>query len=410
MPTFKTRYAKFAAMPQQSLSGSEVSPVAESPNQTFEDYVENYSKRGQSFSYLLGFILFMGIMVWETLFGQRFEANAWAFILAWLTPQVVVLTLLYKKNPNRPSTQRMRISILLLNAIMQTVLSVWHTQATDTAPYFHIMVMGQVAFCYIFTSLSVRNAVASALTITFGYLACVLTFTDMPPSALGETAFLFSLINTVGVISCWQVQKNYRLQYMLREKLISAADHDPLTNLLNRRSLSARIADLIGHAKQQANFIGIAQLDLDKFKAVNDQLGHPAGDAVLQRVAEALSEIAQQPFDVVARLGGDEFLVAWSGQDPADIRTKGNDIVLAIRAMGIRTNTDVTGSVGLGILPPENGDAQIEELLVAADDAALSAKALGGDCAVLASKRRRVKNSESASGISQANQRLYVVK
>ena len=91
-------------------------------------------------------------------------------------------------------------------------------------------------------------------------------------------------------------------------RLAHLADHDPLTGLLNRRGLDHALTMLLAHDRRYGTGGGVLVVDLDRFKAVNDELGHDAGDALLVQVADLLRSHTRTT-DVVARLGGDEFAV-----------------------------------------------------------------------------------------------------
>ena len=86
------------------------------------------------------------------------------------------------------------------------------------------------------------------------------------------------------------------------------ARHDPLTGLLNRAALMARLQDAVQRCRERGTLVALLFCDLNGFKAINDELGHATGDDVLRCVAQRLSE-SVRPQDVVARLGGDEFVV-----------------------------------------------------------------------------------------------------
>lgn len=90
------------------------------------------------------------------------------------------------------------------------------------------------------------------------------------------------------------------------ERLQFLAHHDPLTKLPNRLLFSARLEHALQHAHRQNELVAVMFLDLDNFKQINDGLGHPVGDKVLQKVARRLSAIMRDE-DTVARMGGDEF-------------------------------------------------------------------------------------------------------
>jgi diguanylate cyclase (GGDEF)-like protein/PAS domain S-box-containing protein len=91
-------------------------------------------------------------------------------------------------------------------------------------------------------------------------------------------------------------------------ELAHAASHDPLTGLPNRALFLDRLAIALGRSTRRRGAVGVLLFDLDRFKVVNDSLGHATGDQLLVRVAERLNKIVR-PGDTVARLGGDEFVM-----------------------------------------------------------------------------------------------------
>ena len=91
-------------------------------------------------------------------------------------------------------------------------------------------------------------------------------------------------------------------------RLAHLALHDPLTGLPNRRALSEALERAIARAQRTGLPLAVLALDLDGFKAINDGLGHPAGDATLLEIADRLRCTIRRS-DLVARLGGDEFAV-----------------------------------------------------------------------------------------------------
>src|SRR5207244_2645940 len=91
-------------------------------------------------------------------------------------------------------------------------------------------------------------------------------------------------------------------------RLSEQATRDQLTGVANRAALTAELRRAVARARQTGTTIGVLYIDLDRFKVVNDSLGHGAGDALLVLVAQRIRE-AIRGCDVVARLGGDEFTV-----------------------------------------------------------------------------------------------------
>ena len=147
-----------------------------------------------------------------------------------------------------------------------------------------------------------------------------------------------------------------------------AASHDNLTGLPNRREFErATQLALDAHA-----FGAVALIDLDGFKAINDHLGHQAGDEVLQMVAERISGLCR-PTDIPARLGGDEFAVFLHGLSD-EVEEIAQQLVAAIRQPGEALGSAVTIGASLGLaLTPAHG-TQFQTLLQRADATMYQAK------------------------------------
>ncbi len=161
-------------------------------------------------------------------------------------------------------------------------------------------------------------------------------------------------------------------------EIVHLARHDVLTGLANRAEFNAKLEEASKRLKQNGGTVTVMMLDLDKFKAVNDTLGHPAGDRLLIEVGRRLQSTVRET-DVLARLGGDEFAIIQEGG--ADQHE--GAISLALRIINtIAQPFDLNGheaSIGTSIgiaLAPENG-VEPEELLKSADLALYDVKANG---------------------------------
>ena len=143
-------------------------------------------------------------------------------------------------------------------------------------------------------------------------------------------------------------------------RLRVAASSDPLTGLLNRRALDEA---LLGRGPRTGD-MAVLYLDLDRFKAVNDQHGHHHGDAVLQAVAARLSRLIREG-DLVARIGGDEFIMVLAGMDAETVAVLTSRVELAVtEPISVDGVTHRVGcSVGLSWLGPA------DDLAVALDEA-----------------------------------------
>jgi len=155
------------------------------------------------------------------------------------------------------------------------------------------------------------------------------------------------------------------------------ASHDSLTGLPNRLLLDDRLAQAIAQANRQAHGFAVAVLDLDRFKLVNDSLGHRAGDELLCEVAVRLKG-AIRPVDSIARLGGDEFVIIFDGpMTRAETLEMGKRLLavmeLPMRLLGI--DVHVSPSIGIAFYPRDG--ATIDTLLAHADAAMYYAKERG---------------------------------
>ena len=166
-------------------------------------------------------------------------------------------------------------------------------------------------------------------------------------------------------------------QARLWEELKQMAYHDPLTGLPNRRFLKQQAPKVFSLANRRERYAGVAYVDLDGFKAVNDERGHETGDEVLVSIAERLGRTTREG-DVLARIGGDEFAVLWADLDAPE------NALDATRRI-VRTFDDpfsvgekrffLEMSAGIAVFPTHGDD--IDALLRHADEAMYRAKEEG---------------------------------
>jgi len=173
-----------------------------------------------------------------------------------------------------------------------------------------------------------------------------------------------------------------RIQFQLKQKrerdlLGFRAGHDPLTGLPNRNLLIDRLHQAVTYAERYERRVAVAYIDLDKFKFINDTLGHGAGDKLLVEVARRLLACVRES-DTVARLGGDEFVIVLYDQATEDITMHAMQRILQSIAEPIaidETEVRTSCSIGFSFFPQDGGD--VHTLLKNADAAMYRAKELG---------------------------------
>lgn len=162
-------------------------------------------------------------------------------------------------------------------------------------------------------------------------------------------------------------------------RIMHLATRDPLTGLPNRAALMDRLALALRGAVREQSELVVMFMDLDRFKLINDTLGHDIGDALLQRVAERLVHVLRDS-DTVARLGGDEFaFILPLKNGPEDARRVADKLIEAVQMpMHLNGRTVQVGcSIGMALYPL-HGSTE-ESLLRHADLAMYQAKTLGGN-------------------------------
>jgi diguanylate cyclase (GGDEF)-like protein/PAS domain S-box-containing protein len=189
----------------------------------------------------------------------------------------------------------------------------------------------------------------------------------------------------VGVISCFTDVTERRL---LQERLRESARTDSLTGLPNRAVVLERLTRALEHAQAHPGYgFAVLFMDFDRFKQVNDTLGHGAGDELLRQIAERLRR-SLRPGDAIARvdnrnylaarLGGDEFVIVLDGvHEPATVRAVADRLLAEMAEPYTVGDHPVQSSASIGVVISSLGGESAEELLRNADTAMYEAKRAG---------------------------------
>jgi diguanylate cyclase len=199
--------------------------------------------------------------------------------------------------------------------------------------------------------------------------------------AIGMFALGLLIVTLVTAVYDAHLQSRARIQALRLEQANAAlqhqATHDALTGLPNRLLFIDRLGREIAHAERDGHVFAVLVVDLDRFKVINDTLGHGPGDQLLVEIARRLSS-AIRSADTVARTGGDEFLLLLT-----DIREAPDAAVMAAkiiseldRAVSISgTEVHTSASIGISVYPADGSDS--DTLVAHADEAMYFAKQAG---------------------------------
>jgi diguanylate cyclase (GGDEF)-like protein/PAS domain S-box-containing protein len=179
------------------------------------------------------------------------------------------------------------------------------------------------------------------------------------------------------IIGTWGISRDVTAQIDAERALEHQVLHDPVTGLMNRVALIDRLEQALIALERRPGRVGLLFIDVDNFKAINDSLGHDAGDRLLVEIGRRLKQAARR-VDTVARLGGDEFVILGPElTDDDDPRLIGERVLRAIRAPLKIDGKDVVVTASVGAVLTDDPHADPGELLQRADGAMYGAKRAG---------------------------------
>ncbi len=181
------------------------------------------------------------------------------------------------------------------------------------------------------------------------------------------------------IAGCVLVMQDVTLNRNLQTELKHQATHDVLTGLINRREIELKIKSLISDTRKQKNVNSLFFVDMDNFKIVNDTAGHAAGDELLRRIAEILTNCVRNS-DTVARLGGDEFAILLPECSTEDATLIAKKIIDQVKHyIFVWNEKSYSIGVSIGLVTFRTNEMTLEAVLSQADIACYTAKNLGGD-------------------------------
>jgi diguanylate cyclase (GGDEF)-like protein len=191
------------------------------------------------------------------------------------------------------------------------------------------------------------------------------------PMLAGVAALLMVIMALIGIVG-WRRSASLSKS---RAQLERMAHHDVLTGLPNRASFSRHLSGLLAESRPERP-VAVLFLDLDRFKEVNDSLGHPAGDSLIAAVADRLKEVAG-PDTMMARVGGDEFTAVVRNRTREEVEALCDALVAAIRRPFLIDDHPIIIGLSVGVALSDESGGDAVELTRKADIALYHAKAAG---------------------------------
>jgi diguanylate cyclase (GGDEF)-like protein len=363
-------------------------PSSAGSEQLSERLRAELDERSRSSALTVTFVVALAFPAWAVLDRVLEPALAPGFLVERLlieVPVLICLWLLWRRPVGR---RRSALLCFLVLALVQADIAAMLVEVENVEFYllgFSLPLYGSGVL------LATRPGWTGALVVTSGFALAVAVVTDESPvraDTLGAVVVFMATTSFVALMAHsrrWQLavrelgarmrlEDEQRRTQALVVQLDRLSHEDPLTGLANRRRWDAEFAQACALAQDDGGRLAVVLIDLDRFKQVNDEFGHPAGDEALRSVATLLRQRVRAG-DLAARLGGDELAVLLPGAD----------LTAAVRfAERVRTESlallpegyDRPGvSLSMGVAVAESTGARPGELLAAADAQLYRAKA-----------------------------------
>lgn len=318
--------------------------------------------------------------------GSLIEADTlWSYGLR-VPPLVVCLIALamhYSRFPGYhwPLVTLRLISLTAMSSVFG--LLVFAYDQGDTA----FRVLSELAILTVFCAglVSLRGLQGCIIPLFLPVLCYIAVMVQRGHEPLELVASQFGILSAIGIatfVSHLQFRIRVR-EFVARQELNEISTVDPLTGLMNRRAMVARLESERARHNRFTQTFAVIMLDLDLFKRVNDSLGHQAGDRVLKEVAVRLRANTRQQDDI-ARWGGEEFLILLPDTDGKGATAATDNIRAALRDTPITTlDTSLNQTASFGIAVYDNKESA-QRLVARASQALQMAKECGRNRAVVA--------------------------
>jgi diguanylate cyclase (GGDEF)-like protein len=319
--------------------------------------------------------------------------QAWFIRFALVVPVMFISTFFYRRFRSLLTRELVLAGATIVTGGSLPIIAALSSHPNAT--HYQTGITLVVLFGNIILSQRLRSAVVTSIFLGLLYGLSLTAMKGMSAAIAFSNWMFFVAAISISLIACFRMDRDRRRAYLARsreeernlqlseavEKLARLSAEDALTHLHNRREFDRRFALEWSRARRESTSLALIMADVDFFKAYNDNYGHPAGDACLQKVAAALSSVPKRSSDLVARFGGEEFVVLLPDTTLEDAMAMAERMRVAVLRMQIpHTHSSVaavvTASFGVAAMRPAASSRETH-LLAAADSALYRAKAEG---------------------------------
>lgn len=302
---------------------------------------------------------------------------------SWLDWKIIAMTLPAVLLPMAMSFRRVRrgllwqyllVAMFVFGLTLATVIDIGRNQ--DSWLHYESLLLITL-YVYLLSTLSLFRAIFCGLCTWVAF-----SVTQFQHRGAGEVdlgVYYLLAANLAGAFCLFYLERSAKARYSDEVHMRLRSMLDSLTGVLNRGAATDHLERIWGHARREGKLIALMMIDIDHFKAINDKLGHLAGDRALTHVADVLTQTARRPLDAIGRFGGDEFIAMWYDPDArwfdgmlAGLQAR----IAAIEGMGANAPLALSISGGALMLRPER-EQEFSEFMGELDERLQAAKRQG---------------------------------
>lgn len=327
---------------------------------------EHYKVRllvGCILSILAGIVSFGPIFV--TIDAMPREAALFYFIFGLPTATFLLALLYLLRRGDHYIFAAYSVAVIATVVLFGGILITGGPALTEMLPMLFVPMVLAFIMLGLKAGLFFSALVAAAAAVLFFMAHSGFVFHNVAPKetlyALRIFNWSYAFFTVAALVAIFEIM-NQRLKQERdeeRQRLQYMATHDGLTGLPNRKFFDEALANTLAMADRSNSRVGIGIMDLNGFKPINDEIGHKAGDTVLQAISSRMHESVRKT-DIIARIGGDEFALIVSNiksdQDIATVCEKLLEIVARPVTLDNGQTVSVSGSLGLAIFPDDSRD------------------------------------------------------